>query len=129
MSDKKNVPKIRFPGFTEPWEQRKLGEYVEITSGEAPAKFQEGDINYVKVDDLNYAYKTVINTQNKVLKNSSVKMVQAGSVIFPKRGAAILTNKVRVLGVDSYMDTNMMALSSEKLDTKRISRSIVFHFT
>ena len=26
MSDKKNVPKIRFPGFTEPWEQRKLGE-------------------------------------------------------------------------------------------------------
>ena len=111
------VPKMRLPGFTEAWEQRKLGEYVEITSGEAPAKFQEGDINYVKVDDLNYAYKTVINTQNKVLKNSSVKMVQAGSVIFPKRGAAILTNKVRVLGVDSYMDTNMMALSSEKLDT------------
>ena len=111
------VPEIRFAGFTDAWEQRKLGEYVEITSGEAPAKFQEGDINYVKVDDLNYAYKTVINTQNKVLKNSSVKMVQAGSVIFPKRGAAILTNKVRVLGVDSYMDTNMMALSSEKLDT------------
>ena len=24
--EKKNVPKIRFPGFTEPWEQRKLGE-------------------------------------------------------------------------------------------------------
>lgn len=44
-------------------------------------------------------------------------MVRAGSVIFPKRGAAILTNKVRVLGVDSYMDTNMMALSSEMLDT------------
>ncbi len=93
-----------------------MGEYVGITSGEAPAKFQEGDINYVKVDDLNYAYKTVINTQNKVLKNSSVKMVQAGSVIFPKRGAAILTNKVRVLGDDSYMDTNVMALSSNKLD-------------
>ena len=30
MSDKKNVPKIRFPGFTEPWEQRKLGEVVEF---------------------------------------------------------------------------------------------------
>ncbi len=23
-----NVPKIRFPGFTEPWEQRKLGDYI-----------------------------------------------------------------------------------------------------
>ncbi len=110
-------PEIRFEGFTSDWEQRKLGEYVEITSGDSPAKFCEGDINYVKVDDLNYAYKTVLQTQHKVSQNNSVKMVLAGSVIFPKRGAAILTNKVRVLGVDSYMDTNMMALSSEMLDT------------
>ena len=33
MSEKKNVPKLRFPEFTEPWEQRKLGdvfkEYTE----------------------------------------------------------------------------------------------------
>ena len=28
MSDKKRVPKLRFPGFTEPWEQRKLGEVM-----------------------------------------------------------------------------------------------------
>ena len=27
MSEQKpNVPKLRFPGFTDPWEQRKLGE-------------------------------------------------------------------------------------------------------
>ena len=26
MSEKKNVPKLRFPGFTEPWEQRKFNE-------------------------------------------------------------------------------------------------------
>lgn len=25
---KQNVPKRRFPGFTEPWEQRKLGDLV-----------------------------------------------------------------------------------------------------
>ena len=29
MKEKKLVPKLRFPGFTEPWEQRKLGEIVE----------------------------------------------------------------------------------------------------
>ena len=29
MSDKKNVPKIRFQGFTEPRRQRKLGELVK----------------------------------------------------------------------------------------------------
>ena len=33
MSDKKNVPKIRFPGFTEPWEQRKLGETCSRVQG------------------------------------------------------------------------------------------------
>ena len=29
-----------------------------------------------------------------------------------------MTNKVRILGIDSYMDTNMMSLSSEKLDSE-----------
>lgn len=28
--EKKNVPKIRFPGFTEPWEQRKLEDIVDF---------------------------------------------------------------------------------------------------
>ena len=26
MEEKRNVPKLRFPGFTDPWEQRRLGE-------------------------------------------------------------------------------------------------------
>ena len=36
MDKKDNVPKIRFPGFTEPWEQRKLGNECEITMGQSP---------------------------------------------------------------------------------------------
>lgn len=28
MGNKKNVPRLRFPGFTDPWEQRKLAELV-----------------------------------------------------------------------------------------------------
>ena len=110
-------PELRFKGFTVPWKQRKLGECVTITSGEAPSKFKHGSVNYVKVDDLNYAYKTVVDTQNKVSDNPSMSKVKVGSVIFPKRGAAILTNKVRILGVESYMDTNMMALTATSLDS------------
>ena len=30
---KRKVPKLRFPGFTEDWEQRKLGEIVEFLDG------------------------------------------------------------------------------------------------
>ena len=111
-------PEIRFGGFTDDWEQRKLGEYVSITSGEAPSKFEEGTELYVKVDDLNYNDKYVVDTQNKVAEHSTVKRVTKGSVVFPKRGAAIMTNKVRIMGIDSYMDTNMMALTSEKLDSE-----------
>ena len=112
------TPSIRFKGFTDPWEQRKLGEYVSITSGEAPSKFEEGTELYVKVDDLNYNDKYVVDTQNKVAEHSTAKRVTKGSVVFPKRGAAIMTNKVRILGIDSYMDTNMMALTSERLDSE-----------
>ena len=111
-------PEIRFKGYTDEWEQRKLGEYVSITSGEAPSKFEVGTELYVKVDDLNYNDKYVVDTQNKVAEHSTIKRVTKGSVIFPKRGAAIMTNKVRILGIDSYMDTNMMSLSSEKLDSE-----------
>ena len=111
-------PDIRFPEFSDAWEQRKLGEYVSITSGEAPSKFEEGTELYVKVDDLNYNDKYVVDTQNKVAEHSTVKRVTKGSVVFPKRGAAIMTNKVRIMGIDGYMDTNMMALTSEKLDSE-----------
>lgn len=31
-----NVPKIRFKGFTDAWEQRKLGDVVQITMGQSP---------------------------------------------------------------------------------------------
>ncbi|MCP2077123.1 type I restriction enzyme, S subunit, partial [Adlercreutzia equolifaciens subsp. celatus DSM 18785] len=32
MEEKRNVPKLRFPGFTDSWEQRRLGELMDITS-------------------------------------------------------------------------------------------------
>lgn len=40
--NKEKVPKIRFPGFTEPWEQRKLGEVVDVRSGRDYKHLSEG---------------------------------------------------------------------------------------
>ena len=37
--EKKNVPKIRFPGFTEPWEQRKIGEWGSFYYGHSCPKW------------------------------------------------------------------------------------------
>ena len=109
-----NKPSYRFEDYAEPWEQRKLGEIVDITSGDAPAKFFEGNTPYVKVDDLNYCDKYLTATQNHVDTSYKKKKIEKGSVVFPKRGAAILTNKIRILNVQAYMDTNMMSLNTDK---------------
>jgi len=103
-------PEIRFAGFTDAWERRKLGEIVSIKSGMSPSAFDIGSDLYVKVDDLNYSYREQLDTQMKVAENSRCSMIKKGSVVFPKRGAAIMTNKVRIMGASGYMDTNMMAL-------------------
>src|SRR5690625_1509786 len=42
--DKKNIPEIRFPGFTDAWEQRRLGEVVDIRSGRDYKHLSDGDI-------------------------------------------------------------------------------------
>lgn len=35
-SAKKKVPELRFKGFTDEWEQRKLGDEVRIVMGQSP---------------------------------------------------------------------------------------------
>lgn len=111
-------PSLRFKGFDNDWEQRKLGDYITIISGDAPSKFDEGNELYVKVDDLNCNSKYVIDSKNKVALHESINKAPEGSVVFPKRGAAIMTNKVRILADDCYIDTNLMALSSNKIDSE-----------
>ena len=48
-------PEIRFPGFTDAWEQRKLGTLCSlITKGTTPKdKSGVGEVNFVKVENIN----------------------------------------------------------------------------
>ena len=52
--EKKNVPKIRFPGFTEPWEQRKLGELSKSFEYglNVAAKEFDGKNKYIRITDI-----------------------------------------------------------------------------
>ena len=40
------VPEVRFPGFTDAWEQRKLGEFADIVTGKLDANAMKADGKY-----------------------------------------------------------------------------------
>ena len=75
-------PRIRFNGFTEPWEQRKLGEISAlITKGTTPKdKSGLGEVNFVKVESIDPSLgkitcssKISATEHNNYLKRSQLK--------------------------------------------------------
>ena len=58
------MPKLRFPEFTEPWEQRKLGDISHlITKGTTPRdKSGSGEVNFIKVENISSDNGEIINT-------------------------------------------------------------------
>ena len=58
--DGKKVPEIRFEGFTEDWEQRKLGELGEIMTGSTPST---SNSEYYSEDGIPWVTPTDINSQ------------------------------------------------------------------
>ena len=51
MSENAKKPRIRFKGFTDAWEQRKLGETVQIVMGQSPdgATYSDKPSKYILV--------------------------------------------------------------------------------
>jgi len=99
-----NTPKIRFKGFTEAWEQRKLGDIASIVGGGTPSTINNdywgGSINWFSPVEIgNEIY--VSSSQNKITKegydNCSAKLLPVGTVLFTSRAGigktAILTEK------------------------------------
>ena len=55
MEEKRNVPKLRFPGFTDPWEQRRLGECGTTyggLSGKTKEDFGHGEARFVPYTNI-----------------------------------------------------------------------------
>ena len=94
------------------WEEKKLGDIVEVKSGKSPNGLldSKGEIPFFKVEQLNNSIKYQEKTPYYIKKQDE-NIIKLGSIIFPKRGAAILLNKIRILKQDSFMDTNLMTLT------------------
>ena len=57
MTENRKTPKLRFKGFTDAWEQRKLSEMSSlITKGTTPLdKSNTGNVNFIKIESIDEA--------------------------------------------------------------------------
>jgi type I restriction enzyme S subunit len=104
----------------EDWEVQPLGELVKITSGDSPSlyDFTSSGFPYFKVEQLGNSEK-YLGTSSTRYHFQNGKTVTKNSVVFAKRGAAIALNKVRLFLCESFMDTNLMALTpNDGLDSE-----------
>lgn len=98
------VPEKRFPGFTDDWEQRKLGDIADIVGGGTPStgnqSYWDGEIDWyapAEIADQIYANSSQKKITALGYENSSAKMLPPGTVLFTSRAGigktAILTRK------------------------------------
>ena len=104
MTKKSDAPAIRFKGFSDAWEQRKLGDIADIVGGGTPStgnqSYWDGDIDWyapAEIADQIYANSSQKKITGLGYENSSAKMLPPGTVLFTSRAGigktAILTRK------------------------------------
>lgn len=115
------------------WPMVPIGDVCEIQSGFGfPVSFQ-GDLTkeipFLKVSDMNMIGNEIYirNWNNTVSKDDLIKLhaksAPPGTIIFPKIGAAIATNKKRILSITSTFDNNVMGL----IPSDRINSTYLFY--
>lgn len=106
-----------------------IQEIADVASGFGFPLEQQGlldqEIPFLKVSDMNLPGNEIhINSWNHTVSRDTLKQLGAksyprGTVIFPKIGAAIATNKKRILSRESSYDNNVMGIvPSDKLLSK-----------
>ena len=86
------IPDVRFKGFTDAWEQRKLGDVAIITGGGTPStnvpEYWNGDIDWyspVEIGKNRYVSKSTRKITKLGLEKSSAKLLPIGTVLFTSR--------------------------------------------
>ena len=116
-------PEIRFAGFTDPWEQRKLGELGFAQSGIGFPNTEQGGTEgtpFFKVSDMNMSGNEheLVTSNNYVTPEQIARMGwhpinQVPAIFFAKVGAAVMLNRKRLVNKPFLMDNNTMAFSMD----------------
>ncbi|MDK6809058.1 restriction endonuclease subunit S [Ligilactobacillus agilis] len=98
--EKIGIPKLRFPGFTGAWEQRRLGEViVSEHKGKVKSSMKGGNTNYLETNYLNGGIAQKVNVRADVSKNDVLILwdgSKAGTVYHGFEGALGSTLKAYV---------------------------------
>ena len=90
-----SVPEIRFKGFTDPWEQRKLGELsCSFEYGlNAAAKEYDGQNKYLRITDIDDTSRQFVTTDitspDINLTDADSYKLSDGDVLFARTGASV----------------------------------------
>ena len=120
MNNRK-TPIIRFKGFTDDWEQRKLGEIGKARSGVGFPDAEQGGrtgIPFFKVSDMNLDVNenemTISNnyvTAEQIANHRWSPITEVPAIFFAKVGAAVLLNRKRLCRFPFLLDNNTMSYS------------------
>lgn len=89
------VPEVRFDGFTDAWEQRKLGEVCgSLEYGlNAAAKEYDGENKYIRITDIDDNTRLFMTSDltspDTTLKDAARYRLEAGDIVFARTGASV----------------------------------------
>ena len=94
MTEKTNVPEIRFAGFTDPWEQRKLSEVATFGGGHTPSmadpdNYEDGYVLWVTSQDVKSNYLDRTTTQITEKGAKELTLYPAGSLVMVTRSGIL----------------------------------------
>ena len=125
----KKLPELRFKEFEKDgeWEEKKLGEVVEVFQGYGfPEKLQgktKGKYPFIKVSDISATTNKgcrYINNAVNYIDEEDLDVIKArpfpvGTIVFAKIGEAIRLNRRVILEQESLIDNNVAGVKA-KLD-------------
>ena len=117
------IPDVRFKGFTDAWEQRKLGDVAIITGGGTPStnvpEYWNGDIDWyspVEIGKNRYVSKSTRKITKLGLEKSSAKLLPIGTVLFTSRAGI---GNTAILQAEGCTNQGFQSITpdSKELDT------------
>ena len=122
-SVKKKVPELRFKGFTDEWEERKLGDLANIVGGGTPStsnpEYWDGDIDWyapAEIGEQSYVSKSKKTITELGLKKSSARILPVGTVLFTSRAGI---GNTAILGKEATTNQGFQSIvpDQNKLDS------------